>query len=151
MKKFLIYLLRFVIAALIFGYILFYFFSNIKVKYSLRDCVTYFDENGQYQLISIGNRYFFYDAKEEKEISQRVRYYINDGNDIYAILESGDYFYLNIQNSDIFISGDINEFDSEIRESFSDMDTSELRDLTSEIGDLTRYLLKFVPLKLRKW
>lgn len=152
MKSKIIFIVKCASAALVLGYFLFYFFSDYKVKYSLVDCVTYFDEYGQYQLINIvGVNYNFYDAKEQKDISTQVKYYTKKDDAIYAILLSGDYFYMDLNDFHIVISDDLNNYDDSIRQNFLDMDLSKLKDLTLKLNDMEAYLLKFVPHKFRRW
>ncbi len=58
-----------------------------KVQYSTYGAVTYFDENGQYQLVnSAAEDYAVYDAEKEKFIDGFVLYYIPKEDNLYMIM-----------------------------------------------------------------
>ncbi|MBP3359757.1 MAG: hypothetical protein J6N52_02795 [Clostridia bacterium] len=153
----------FAVLLLFIIYLAVYFVPTIRVEYDLTDCITYFDDRGQYQLLRAGE-YFFYDAETKKSISSIVIYYTVDNDCFYAVCAksmgyNGEYrrenviykqcfFVFNMSTKEKIIAADINELDSNSRRIFTD---SNMVDLSKKRNSFAVWFSKFIPYNMRKW
>lgn len=154
MKKSQILIITFVVITT--GFCLILFLNGYGIKYPTTDCVTYFDKDGQYQLLYVGNNYYLYDAKTEKSICPTIRYYLHDNDIVYLI-------------HDIFVGGNAQSPIYEKRYAIFDIATGKLTskktkdelgiiftseknmiELPREKSDFERWISDFIPLKFRK-
>ena len=132
---------------IIYAYLM--FFSTYGVKYDLTDCVRYFDSEGRYRLMLVGNVYFFVD--EEKEFNQKaniIQYYYEDGifYGVSLIKNENLYFVFNIETGEIKESLDVDSLSKEEKTILSSEKMIQL-DIPNQYEN---YFRKFIPLKYRK-
>lgn len=134
---------------------LFLCFKNFSdLKYDTSDAVTYFDEQGRYQLVnSVNQDYAIYDAEKEKIISDFLIYYIQIDKRVYCVTnpsrKSIAYAILDIAEDQYTQFYDLNVINEEERHILENQDV--MVDLTKEKSGTLKILLKFIPPKWRKW
>lgn len=142
-----------VIVLITFGIII-YFTDYANIKYDTSDAVTYFDEQGRYQLVnSVNQDYAIYDAEKGKIISDFLLYYIKVDAKVYFITnpsrQSVAYAVLDTTENQFIQFYDLNSFDENEKEILEHQD--DMIDLTKERSNALKNILKFIPQKWRKW
>lgn len=133
------------------------FFTEQKVKYSLNDCVTYFDGEARYQLVDVGNEYHILDASAGKSLCSNVKYYLYQDNKLYLIYEKA----IGVENNNEIFEIYYGLLDTKLGKftetnSLSDVDTEfaynkdDMIDLTKRKNSFVEWLTDFFPRKIRK-
>ena len=149
MKKILLYVISVLFIVITVAFIIWIVIvPKIKIEYNRSDCITYFDEKAQYQLVKFGGMYYFYDAKLKKTVSAPINYYYAEDNHFYAICENGDYFVYNTKTDEKRVVSDINDLSRNIKCVF---EKEEFIDLTIKRNTWVKWVNKFLPNKIRKW
>lgn len=145
-----------VLCTLCVGLFLRFFVDGYGLKYSISDCVTYFDKDGQYQLLYVGNNYYLYDAKTTESICPTIRHYQHKDNNIYLIYDvyiGGDaqnpiyekyYGIFNIKTGTLVSAKTSNE----LPESF--VMEKDMIELPHKKSNFERWISDFIPHKYRK-
>lgn len=158
-KKYLAYIFAFIFVLLI----VILFVNKSNVKYSLDDCVTYFDEEGRYQLIEIED-YFIVDKKDGVSLFPCVTQYAFHENIVYAqynefIGYSGEphnntkmyacrYGTFDVVKGEKKVVKRIEEFPTEVQNIFNDNDI--MIRLNPDKNNFERWIMNFIPTKYRK-
>ena len=145
----LVFVIIMVMSALII-----YFINCTNIKYDISDAVTYFDEQGRYQLVnSVNQDYAIYDAEKRKVISDFLLYYVQVDNKVYFITNPGRktiaYAILDIVDNQYSQFFDLNELEDDEKRILENK--GNMVDLTKERSHNLKPLSKFIPTKWRKW
>ena len=148
-KKFFYIILPIIIVFVVYLYLL--IFSTWKVKYDLSDCVRYFDEEGRYRLMQIGDIYFFVDAEKEYGQKPYILQYYYDGEMFYSIYfseldDKRAYFLFNVKTGEKKETLDI---DTLSKNEINILNSSSMIKLDPP-NDFQRHFRKFIPLMFRK-
>lgn len=148
-KKYIVILLS------IFTILCILYINRSSVNYTLsKDIVTYFDNDGRYQLIKVTKTdYFIIDAKKNIPIVNFVLYYAKTDNNIYTISKENQlqtiYSIIDLKNNKIKMTESIQDFNDQIQNIF--LDTSNWTDLTTKRTSFEKWYVKIIPPKWRKW
>ena len=147
--KYLKKIIYLIVVCCLLSYLYLMFFSTYEVKYDLTDCVRYFDTQGRYRLMLVGDIYFFVDAEHEHKQIANIKKYYYDNDIFYGICSTAEkqmYFIFNTDNEKSVETNDINAL------SASDIYILESDNMIEleKPNQFQKYFRKFIPLKYRK-
>lgn len=120
---------------------------DVGIEYPLYDCVTYFDKDGRFQILDVGNTYYLKDALKEEIIGSNIKYYAIEGNDVYFIFQydEEEYGSLNVISGKYISTTDKASMLKEYH-----FQKGKMYDLTERPNEFVEYFLKFVPIRVRR-